>query len=587
MNIWNEPIQFLARSAVNIERLAPIYHAMDETMRGEFFVPETLMGLANSHGIHAEPLHGSVNRPLEVKPPISAAPMMTCSYRDLLVSTRSNSRRPQIYFQFDTFKAEAQNKVSLFVCQNEALLKWVMASWPNKDVILMDDHTAEAITCYANQRANLRKVSEVNGESIGLVYMAFGDKAAAAVKSSAASLRRIGLQIPVCVIGSTPVAGLQFIEWMGESPFDGSQKKNFQFRAGRVKPKLYDLSPFERTLYVDADTEFMDDILPGFELLDQCDVAVAREDLTLQQLYNKKLAGWEINILERDATVAELGAGPHVHFLNSGVLFFRKSPATKAVMNRWHKAWMEWREWDEQLAFMRACHRTPKAKVNILDPKWNYPHRNHPGTIIFHNYGRAVVRMDVPNQQNESGIHVEDIIEKAMQAAPSWTTIAERTEVARLAFLLDPNDGVIVEIGGLYGGMTAVLGLANPKAQIIVVDDFSWSPIANQPASAARLLENVRRVGVKSVDVMEGDSRVIGKQWNKPIDLLWIDGGHSYEFVKSDLTLFAPHAKTIALHDWDNPAWPSIRQAVEEFVDEHPEWVIDHNVDTVVVLIRK
>lgn len=203
------------------------------------------------------------------------------------------------------------------------------------------------------------------------------------------------MQIPICVVGYTPVQGFDFVEWRGESPFDARQRHNFQFRAGRVKPRLYELSPFDRTLYLDADTEFMDDILPGFEALNEYDVAVARENLTLHQLYNKKLAGWEINIQERDATIKELNAGPHVYFLNSGVIFFRKSKATQAAMQRWHEAWMEWQQWDEQLAFMRAFHRTPEARVCLLEPEWNYPHRQ-PGIVIFHNYGRGVVRMDAP-----------------------------------------------------------------------------------------------------------------------------------------------------------------------------------------------
>jgi hypothetical protein len=101
--------------------------------------------------------------------------------------------------------------------------------------------------------------------------------------------------------------------------------------------------------------------------------------------------------------------------------------------------------------------------------------------------------------------------------------------------------GIIVEIGGLYGGTTAALGLANPSARIVVVDDFSWSPL---------------------------------------------DGGHDYESVRSDLATLGPHARKIALHDWDNPAWPGIRLAVEEFVKASLGWRVSHSVEMVVVLER-
>jgi precorrin-6B methylase 2 len=178
----------------------------------------------------------------------------------------------------------------------------------------------------------------------------------------------------------------------------------------------------------------------------------------------------------------------------------------------------------------------------------------------------------------------KEIIQKAWQAAPSWTSEAERNALIDLAREVSEG-GLIVEIGGLYGGMTAVLGLANPLARITVVDEFSWDP-NKTGASAKSLQENVARVGVTNVNVITGDSRKVGKTWKKAIELLWIDGGHSYEFVKSDLDNFGPHAKRIALHDWDNAFWKTIRDAVDDFLDEHPEWKFGHNVEMVAVLER-
>jgi hypothetical protein len=413
MNYWNEPIQFYARTQMHIEQLALMYLGMDSSMRGEFYVPKPLLDHARACGIqNAVPLQGSVNEPLEAMPPSSTAPMVTTGYRDLLLSVRTNNRRPQIYVQHDTLKAAAQNMVKLFVCPTPEREAWVKQNWNKAETLLMNgpaSATSEAISAFAKKVGNLRVVDQIEDESIGIIYMSFGEKAARAVKASAASLRRVGLQIPVCVIGSTPVDGFPFIEWAGESPFDGSQRQNFQFRAGRVKPKLYELSPFQRTLYLDADTEFIGNIMPGFDALGECDVAIARENLTLQQLYNKKLAGWEINIQERDATMDELGAGPNVHFLNSGVLFFRKSFATEAGMRRWHEAWMEWQQWDEQLAFMRGFHRTPEARVKLLEPEWNYPHK-HKGIVIFHNYGRGVVRMNAPLAVSDQQLAISETI---------------------------------------------------------------------------------------------------------------------------------------------------------------------------------
>lgn len=241
------------------------------------------------------------------------------------------------------------------------------------------------------------RIETVNAESIGLLYMSFGPRAATEIRRSVASLRNVGLQIPVCVVGDTPVRGAQFVQWEGESPFDPSQRKNFQFRAGRIKPFLYGLSPFERTLYIDADTEFMSDILTGFEFLDTYDMALAEELLTIGKLYNKARAGWEINIIERDATIAELGGDPNTKFLNSGVIFFRKCDQVQALFEAWGRQWLRWQQWDEQLALMRALHECP-VNYKALPVDWNHPHRQK-ARIIFHNYGRATARMNITEME--------------------------------------------------------------------------------------------------------------------------------------------------------------------------------------------
>ncbi len=232
-----------------------------------------------------------------------------------------------------------------------------------------------------------------NGDTVGLLYMAFGDKAASAVKRSVATLKRIGYSYPVCVVGDKPVDGFQFIQWTGESPFDPTQKRNFQFRAGRIKPFLAELSPFKRTLYLDADTEFIQDIYHGFEVLDRYDIALTQETLKVGELYNKFMAGWEINIEERAQTVKELNNADE-YFVNSGVIFFKKTANTKETFCNWHEEWMRYQQWDEQLALMRAVARVSKLKVQYLPVIWNHPHPEE-DAIIFHNYGRGNIRMSV------------------------------------------------------------------------------------------------------------------------------------------------------------------------------------------------
>jgi len=169
---------------------------------------------------------------------------------------------------------------------------------------------------------------------------------------------------------------------------------------------------------------------------------------------------------------------------------------------------------------------------------------------------------------------------------PSWTTEVERNVLAELAHDV-PYKGLIVEVGALYGGTTQVLAEANLKAEIISIDEFSWTPEGYLTANKERFLENMKEVGIENVSVIVEDSRVVGKRWDRRIELLWIDGGHSYEFVFSDLMKFGPHAKVIALHDYGNPVWPTIQKAVDDFLKKHPEFFVANVVDTVAVLIRR
>lgn len=235
-----------------------------------------------------------------------------------------------------------------------------------------------------------KRIDSIGGKSVGIVYVAFGEKARSEVMKSLASMRRLGFEYPVTIVGDGPIGAHNFIQWEGQSPFDLTERKGFRFRAGRIKPFIYDLSPYDYTLYIDADTEYLHDISDGFKALAQHDFVIARETLAISQLYNKPRAGWEINIQERDLTIREIDATPETGFLNSGVIFFRKSAEAKKVFCEWHTQWMRFQQWDEQLSLMRAIHKN-SANIKEVGVEWNHPHRVE-GAIIFHNYGRGVAR---------------------------------------------------------------------------------------------------------------------------------------------------------------------------------------------------
>ena len=143
-----------------------------------------------------------------------------------------------------------------------------------------------------------------------------------------------------------------------------------------------------------------------------------------------------------------------------------------------------------------------------------------------------------------------------------------------------PDDAVVVEIGSFLGRSTTAMAFAcqGSKKTIYAIDTFkgnssdfikgenniSWEgddylETFCQNLRANNLLDHVTP--------LQGLSREIGKNWDKPIDFLFIDGSHVYEDVICDFELFGPWVKSgsfVALHDvqpqWEGPykAWHDV-----------------------------
>lgn len=100
-----------------------------------------------------------------------------------------------------------------------------------------------------------------------------------------------------------------------------------------------------------------------------------------------------------------------------------------------------------------------------------------------------------------------------------------------------------------------------------------------------RSLWTARQVAKRSVEVwgvdlvedpqipgcafIQGDSTTV--QFDRPIDVIFIDGDHSYEGCKADIKNWYPQMKkggVMLFHDCDETS-PGVVQAVKEFVKQH------------------
>ncbi len=131
--------------------------------------------------------------------------------------------------------------------------------------------------------------------------------------------------------------------------------------------------------------------------------------------------------------------------------------------------------------------------------------------------------------------------------------------------LLQPS--VIVEIGSARGKSSCSMALAcrrNGKGKVYAIDPHiknPWSEPRTGGDNENFLISRLRSYGLEPwCEIIRDTSANALKSWNRPIDLLFIDGDHSYEGVKSDFEGFLTWLTKDALvlfHDttWDPETW--------------------------------
>jgi predicted O-methyltransferase YrrM len=180
-----------------------------------------------------------------------------------------------------------------------------------------------------------------------------------------------------------------------------------------------------------------------------------------------------------------------------------------------------------------------------------------------------------------------------------WLTVDEAITLYELARALPHEAPVAVEIGSWQGKSSVCIarGLAGKsRPRLHCVDPFDASGDGESTTAygerAGRLdgglrrafEDNVRAAGVLDVvEVRQGLSHEHALGWRGAIDLLFLDGDHSYAAVTQDFADWAPKVRPggfLVMHDVVHPVHDGPRRVAEQSVYGDSRWVDVRTVDS-------
>lgn len=144
----------------------------------------------------------------------------------------------------------------------------------------------------------------------------------------------------------------------------------------------------------------------------------------------------------------------------------------------------------------------------------------------------------------------------------NYLTIMETRVLTSWGRRLHSLDPIAINIGAGAGTSTLALLLGHPSLLVVSVD-IKMAQLDLE----RRNLEDVG-MGRERYEQIHGDSAETGRDWNRGlIDLVFIDGDHTYAQVKKDIQMWLPHiveGGILCGHDYGWEKWPGVKQAFDE-----------------------
>jgi len=210
--------------------------------------------------------------------------------------------------------------------------------------------------------------------SEGVVYVAYGEPARDCFANSIHSLQQTNSGLSATVITDEQLDG-----------YDCIIRQDDHVGARYAKLEVAELTPFDRSCYLDADTTVLASLSAGFGLLDTFDLVLALDGKYTVQYVARLTTRVPFSREEVRATVEEIGT-PMVSLHNCGLIFFKPVDSIKKLFAVWKEEWERFKQRD-QLAFVRALHRNP-VRMLTLPHAWNTGYAPK-AEVILHRWGEA------------------------------------------------------------------------------------------------------------------------------------------------------------------------------------------------------
>ena len=189
----------------------------------------------------------------------------------------------------------------------------------------------------------------------GIVYLAMGPAYAVLAGLSIKTLKKFS-DIPVTVIVDDSVK--PHSQSLGADTITCISNVASENRA--VKSRIYELSPYENTLFIDCDTIINGDVADCFRYLEYFDIAIKQKIKAFSRLGKGSLS-----LFNGKHIVAEL---PH---WNSGVIAFKRNKKTKNMFQDWAQLQSELKYDFDQPALAEAIIKSD-VRVVSLEETWNF-----------------------------------------------------------------------------------------------------------------------------------------------------------------------------------------------------------------------